>query len=200
MIVDIPIGATFRAMVPRPCSTWRSASSRPHACSPPTPRTPSGARGKRCGCCGRAPRRRSWVPRPLPSTGVDGAAAFTATSDSPLPENTFRPDSPAFSALPTLSAEDAVARFVDGAPYVELVPLRNLQSKDKKPLLAKLVVTRARNGTSLPAWKLRFRYPCWSWGLPPTEPTRLSEREGNAYVDAHSGVVYRDGFGWGSVR
>ena len=40
----------------------------------------------------------------------------------------------------------------------------------------------------------------WSWGLPPTEPTRLSEREGNVYVDAHSGVVYRDGFGWGSVR
>ena len=114
--------------------------------------------------------------------------------------NSLPPDSPAFSALPTLSAEDAVARFVDGAPYVELVPLRNLQSKDKKPLLAKLVVTRARNGTSLLAWKLRFRYACWSWGLPPSVPARLSEREGDAYVDAHSGVVYRDGFGWGSVR
>ena len=114
--------------------------------------------------------------------------------------NRLPPVSPAFSALPTLSAEDAVAQFVDGAPYVELVPLRNMQSRDKKPLLARLVVTRARNGTSLLAWKLRFRYPCWSWGLPPSEPARLSEREGNAYVDAHSGVVYRDGVGWGSVR
>lgn len=116
-------------------------------------------------------------------------------SDQPSPAyhlvNQLPADSPSLSSIPALSAEEGLERFIAVAPYVSLVPLVSSPTMDeKRPLATKLVVIRARNGESKLVWKVRYRYTCWRWGPAPVEAA-LAEGEGEAYVDAHSGVVYR---------
>jgi hypothetical protein len=116
-------------------------------------------------------------------------------SDQPSPEyhlvNPLPADSPSLSSIPALSAEEGMERFIALAPYVSLVPLVSSPTmEEKRPLATKLVVIRARNGESKLVWKVRYRYTCWRWGPAPVDAA-LAEGEGEAYVDAHSGVVYR---------
>ena len=99
------------------------------------------------------------------------------------------------SSIPALSAEEGIERFMAVAPYVSLVPLFSSPTMER-PLVSNLVVIRARNGESKLVWKVRYRYPCWRWGPAPVDAI-LADLEGDAYVDAHSGVVYRGEVAWG---
>ncbi len=99
-------------------------------------------------------------------------------------ENTLPPFDPSTLEAPVLDGIEAIARFRDIAPYVSLLPT---QSTRHGPLLAtNLVVVQLRSGESRLVWHIRYRYVCIAWARVKQE----GNREGDAYVDAKSGMVH----------
>jgi hypothetical protein len=83
----------------------------------------------------------------------EGTCKLTDIPAGHLIRSDFDADEPYLSSPPAFTAEEALRRFQDIAPYV---------STEAEPPV-RLVVTPSRIGTARLVWRIRYHYECLSW-------------------------------------